>query len=76
MYDETFPCVMYPLGKTNQYLWRLSLISIISRVNCQGGGVGWWLWRGVVVVEGEWWLWRGSGGCGGGVVVVEGEWWL
>ena len=60
MYDETFPCVMYPLGKTNQYLWRLSLISIISRVNCQGGGVGWWLWRG-------------SGGCGGGVVVVEGE---
>ena len=44
---------MYPLGKTNQYLWRLSLIFIISRVNCQGasgGGGG---------VEGEWWLWVG-----------------
>ena len=42
---------MYPLGKTNQYLWRLSLISIISRVNCLGasGGDG---GGGVVVVGG------------------------
>ena len=40
---------MYPLGKTNQYLWRLSLIFIIYRVIVwvvvAGGG-------GVVVVGG------------------------